>query len=142
MKNILFTIIFTAISFHENGTPRKIIVYSVNFFTRTIIAIPCEKFSANFRGIVDTSEVSAEGSIKKLDKFLEEIKYSKDSIHIDTRAKFVFINKLGTEMEICMDVFNISINGRLIGNFPAFHGFLRSLVPPNQLLLHPKKVIK
>lgn len=51
-----------------------------------------------------------------------------DRAHMDTRARIVFVDAGGKVTVICMDRWDLCVNGRIIRAYPAFYAYLRSLV--------------
>src|SRR5205814_6036388 len=118
------------------------LVQSVNFYTTAFVAEQCEKFEKAFKDQLVTSKVYANDSIAALDQFLENLKYSTEDESLDTRAKFIFINKTGHKVTICMDKFYISVNGKVIEKSTEFYSFLRSLIPGKQFIPQHNKIFK
>jgi len=115
-------------------TANGIISYSTRFYTTTIISIPCESFFNQFsRNMVRTRTFSRD-SISTIEKFLAKVKYKKGKEYLDTRAKVFYVQASGMITTICMDMFSISVDGRVIKDNPPFQKFLRSLIPKEQLL--------
>jgi hypothetical protein len=135
MKNylILFatTILYT-ISFAQKDQQRSISILSVNFYIETFYAIPCENFMIQFKERIDSNVVLSKDTVHALDNFLENLRYSKENKALDTRAKIIFVNRLGVNITICMDMFNISVDGNLIKRNQKLSLFLRSVVPKKQ----------
>jgi hypothetical protein len=117
---------------------RQISVLSVNFDMETIVSVKCEEFGNAFDNQLKAKTFFAEDSIEMLDKLLGEIKFAKQKINIDTRGKFMFINKQGNAIAICMDRFNISIEGKPIAENRKLREFLSSLIPKEDLYRHKR----
>ena len=119
-------------SLGQGSNQRIIQILSVNFYTTTTISIPCKKFEANFRIIMDTTVVHSKDSIKLLDKLISTVKFSKENTNIDTRAKIIFLNRYGKRKIICLGMFDISIDGKTIAPNKQLSKFVRSLIPKKQ----------
>jgi hypothetical protein len=113
-----------------------VLILSVNFYTETIISVPCVNFATNFKEQLKINAVYAEDSIRKLDSLIKHIKYSNTQKSIDTRAKIVYKDSSGKDFIICLNNFDILINGSMIKKNKTFFNFVRSLVPKEQLIRH------
>jgi hypothetical protein len=76
--------------------------------------------------------INAKDSIQMLDWFLKKIKFAQKKESIDVRAKFIYEKGDNSKIEICIDSFNVVVNGSLIKPDRKFLGFLKSLVPKEQ----------
>lgn len=122
-------------SFGQNKAQRSILVLSVNLYTTSTFSIPCEKFEKSFKSRIEVNEVCSIDSIEMLDKFLDKLQYSKTNEKLNTRAQFIFKNKLGKNVTICIDMFRISVDGACVENSPEFLKFLHSLMPKKHLYI-------
>jgi|SRR6185312_23961 hypothetical protein len=129
---LLFLMSFTGLLSAQKRPP-AVWVYSVNMYTRTIAAVPCNEFMRAFQGHIDTTVCYSRDSLDAIDAFLKHVRYSKDSEDIDTRVKFEYLSSTGKVTNICMDIFGISLNGRMIEQYPEFYKYLQSLIPKRQL---------
>ena len=134
----LFILLNTFSSFAQTINKESILIFSVNFHTTTFISIPCENFSIQFEKQIKINKVYAEDSISILDKFLRNIKVLKNGkkVNVDTRAKLIYKNKMGKEVIICTDGFNLLINGSIVKRNKQFLKFILSLIPKEQLFIH------
>jgi hypothetical protein len=69
-----------------------------------------------FDGQIKINKVNAKDSIAILDKFFKSIRFLKNGkeINVDTRAKIIYKNKIGKEVVICTDGFNLLVNGTVV----------------------------
>lgn len=131
---VVLVMLFSVSSFGQMKEKRSIFILSVNFFTTTIISVPCESFATQFERQIKTNEVYAEDSIIMLDKFIKSIKFSKNQkeFDLDTKAKMIYKNVVGDKVTICTDGFNVLINGNLVKKNKSFLRFILSLIPEQQ----------
>jgi hypothetical protein len=115
----------------------SITIYSVDFRTETIIGIPCDQFMTQFARQLDTTVYRAPDTLRPIALFLQHIHPSRHHDHLDTRASLVFINSRGKATEICMDRWDLCVNGKIIRADPAFYKYLQSLVPKEHLHMRP-----
>ncbi|MBS1598416.1 MAG: hypothetical protein JST75_09320 [Bacteroidetes bacterium] len=127
--------VLTSFLLCAQSTPRKpIIVLSSNFYMTTFASIPCENFGTTFKTRVRTKQVRSKDTIERLDKFLDTIKISKENWSMNTRGKFLFVNKSGKQVTICIDLVRIKVDGNLIEPNAEFMRFLRSMIPKEQFV--------
>jgi hypothetical protein len=126
---VILSIITTQKLFAQENLDRTIISYSVNFYALTTFAVRCDRFQQAFNGRIDTIYVRAADSIHRLDLMLEKVKFKHSKRALDTRASIIFTTSSGMKLTICMDLWNIAVNGKIISSFPELDKFLRSLVP-------------
>ena len=138
----LFTILFSIFSFGQTKGKESILIQSINFYTTTIISVPCESFATQFKDNLRINEIYAEDSIAILDQFIKKIKFSKNrnAGSVNTRAKLIYKNKNGKEIIICVDRFNAIIDGHLAKKNKLFLKFILSLIPEEQLRFDYPKV--
>lgn len=136
MKIYLFVIIlFLSLAVKgQSKDHRSIGIYSVNFFASTITSINCDSFFSQFEGWIDTSVCYSRDSIIILDNFLDNIKYAAENTPLNTRAKILFVTKSGRKVSICIDMFQVAVNDKLIVDYPDFFKYLRALIPKKQFL--------
>lgn len=140
--SIFCILIFHLFSFGQKNEKGSILILSVNFHTTTIISIPCENFATVFNTQIKTNEIFNKDSIIMLDDLIKSIKFSmsKKEINIDTRAKLIYKNDFGEDFIICLDNFNVSVNGSVVESNKTFFRFVQSLIPKEQLMKHPSSL--
>lgn len=116
----------------------SITVFSVNMFTETVISVPCNDFMKTFNKTIDTLVCYSLDSLAMMENFLKRVTYLKKSADVDTRAKIVFVNRSGKAVDICMDMFDVCVNGRAIKSYPDFRLYLLSWVPKKQHVNSPR----
>lgn len=95
----------------------------------TPIAITCNDFVTGFARQLDTEVCRATDTLQAVTEFLRHSRPGSHRDHIDTRARIVFVDSTGNTTVICMDRWDLCVNGRIIRAYPAFYAYLRSLVP-------------
>jgi len=140
---LVFILLFSIFSFGQSNEKESILVLSVNFHTTTFISVPCENFTIQFDGQIKTNKVNAKDSIAILDRFLKSIRLFKNGreINVDTRAKIIYKNKIGKEVIICTDGFNLLINGSVVKKNKPFIKFVLSLIPEEQQTIHRSRPV-
>lgn len=121
-------------SYGQQGNKQSIVIESINFYTKTIAAISCNNFESELGPMITRNLVTAKDSMTKLENFIANVKYLRDNEPLDARAKFIYVSKAGKKISICMNLFDICVQGRKIEQDTAFFNFLKSLVPKNQLV--------
>lgn len=136
MKKVLVLLFLMCLSRFLQAQKRDpaIWVYSVNMYTRTIVNVSCDGFMKAFEGRIDSIVCYSKDSLDEINTFLKSVRYRKNAEDIDARVKFEYVSPSGKVNNICMDLFEISLNGRIIENFPEFYKYLSSLVPKRQLV--------
>jgi hypothetical protein len=119
---------YSAVAFAQPVRP-SVTIYSVDFRTETIIAIPCGQFMAQFAQHLDTTVCRAPDTLRAITLFLQDIHPSRHRDHLDTRARLVFIDSCGKATDIFMDRWDLCVNGKVIRPDTAFYAYLQSLVP-------------
>jgi len=115
-------------SFSQEVSESGIYIMSVDFGTRTIYSISCEKFTTSFAGRMKLRLINNEDSLKILDSFLEKIKYKRKKDGVDVRAKINYIKPDDTRISICTNGYDVMVNGRLIKHNAKFVDFLKSMI--------------
>jgi hypothetical protein len=119
-------------SFGQTFGKDTVFIFSTNFNATTIIAIPCDEFATQFENRIKASEVYASDSIAMLKQFIKKSKFyrKQGKFEPDTRGKLIY-----NEFEICVDHFQISINGQVVKRKrnKKFLKFILSLIPKEQL---------
>jgi len=131
IKAVFILLFWIGISAAGRAQPSRsrITVYSVYFGIESIIAVPCDQFKTQFEKRMDTTVCLAPDTLRAVASFLQHVRFGSHRDHIDTRAQFVFVDTGGKTTVICMDRWDICIDGQIIRGYPAFYRYLRLLVP-------------
>lgn len=129
---LLLMLLIWNFSFSQSFGKDTIFIFSVNFYTETFIAVPCDKFATQFENQIVVNKVYELDSIAMLKQFIKKAKFYRKSwkFVIDTRGKLIY-----NEFEICTDGVQVSINGN-VGKRKRnkqFLKFILSLIPKEQL---------
>ena len=124
---ILFNAYFYNSCFAKNLSKDTLFVESVSFNTESIIRISCPDFERNFEKSIQFKVVTNKDTLAILDSFIRKARYATSSDDIDVRAKIIYEKEDGTSVKICINKFDVIIDGRLTKKSKVFLSFLRSL---------------
>ena len=130
---LLYMLLYFSQSATSQHPKASISVYSVDLGIETVLSIPCNEFKTQFLGHIDSTVCYSPDTLQAITVFLKHIHRSRTRQQVDTRVRFIFIDLDGKETDICMDRFDLCVNGRVIRNYPKFYIFMRSLVPKTHL---------
>lgn len=79
-----------------------------------------------------------------LDLFIKRIKFlkHKKNFSVNTRAELLYESISGNKFIICIDMFNILLNGKPVKRNKEFLNFIRLLIPKEQLTMTFPKTYK
>lgn len=98
----------------------------------SVVQISCENFLTSFKGLMSYGEIHSQDSIRMLDHFVDSVQIADDTSSLDTRAEFIYLNPDEQRVRICMNYFDVFVNGRHIQKNKQFEAFLRSMLRPKQ----------
>ncbi|WP_337966064.1 hypothetical protein [uncultured Flavobacterium sp.] len=115
MNKLFILLIFTLFSCENKETDiDKIVVHSVNLNIDTSADVSCKDFELTFNGVIKVYSIKDKSIFNKIDKLLKGIKNSNKNTSIDIRRKIIVFHKDKTIDTLCVDRFNIVMNGQLI----------------------------
>lgn len=123
------------LSAHAQQLPsNRLSVKSINFYTSTDTQITCDQFQKIKVTPHKINVVTNSDSLRILDSFIQKSKYETSNFELDTRARFDFYSDNRTTVSICINFFYVVVSGKKVNNGSNFLAFLKSMIPPGQLL--------
>lgn len=135
--------ILCTLALHLSGTSQvlgKKVLYikSVNFSLLTDSRWDCEEFKKSKSNLIKSQVVTREDSLLLLDSFIRESSYLKKDDEIDTRAQFSYEKNSDMTITICINRFDVLVDGKKVKNNAGFLAFLKSMVVAEHLV-SPKR---
>ena len=113
MKVLLITIILLISNCqNDKNDITKIEIRSDDFYTSTMIHVPCENFENYFKKVIHVTVINDKSIIKKFNKLIKSLKPDPTNYYPDVRAKLLIYNINGKVDTICMSLNGIVLNGK------------------------------
>ena len=113
MKILLIAIILLFSNCQSNFDEiSKIEIRSVDFYTTTMINVPCENFESSFKKEIHTMVINDNSNVKKFNTLIKSLKPDPTNYYPDVRAKLFIYNANGTIDTLCMSLNGIALNGK------------------------------
>jgi hypothetical protein len=112
----------------------KVLLKYISFRNSATISTPCDSFENQYGKSIHERDCLSKDTIASLGNFLKKVVYINDDVEkIDVKAKF-YLAKGKALHVICINQFNIMIDGRPIKKDEQFYKYLLSMIPNEYLL--------
>ncbi len=107
----------------------KIVIKKVDLDADTFARVDCENFEIQFNKLITTIEITEKSELKKFKEILNELKPTDSSVNVDTRIKVLIFQSNGSVDTLCVDRFNLLLNGILMKESETLRQFLLEANP-------------
>ena len=134
MKVLLITIILLFSNCqNDKNDITKIEIRSDNFYTSTMIDVPCENFEDYFKKTIRVTVINDKSIIYKFNKLIKSLKPDPTNYHPDVRAKLLIYKIDGKVDTLCMSLNGIELNGKAMKMDKRLLKLVEKLVPSASL---------
>lgn len=102
----------------------KVIIKKVDLDTDTFVRVDCDNFETSFKESIMTIEVTEKSKLKEFKKIIDLLKPNDSSAKVDTRIKVLIFQSNGSVDTLCVDRFNLLLNGVLMKESVTLRQFL------------------
>ena len=122
------TFLCTNISFAQQQDSSGVFVSNIPFDLESPISIECDGFASINHPLMKRRHIENQDSLALLDSFLAKVKYKRRNDDIDTRGHVLYIKPGVAPVSICLNYWDIIVNGRLLRHNDKFLEFLKSMM--------------
>lgn len=123
---VIFIILFSCKQYNQSNI-NNLTIYKIDLNTNTSVQADCYDFQELFSDILEKYQIKDKTILNELGALLTNIERDNLNADMDVRKKIIISYSNKNNDTLCVDKFNISINGKVVKKNRKLHQFLLDL---------------